>query len=251
MHNNKQTLLLIHGFPLDRRSWNGQLDALKEQAHVLAPDLRGFGNDHRALPEAMSMDAYAQDLKDLLDEQHIERVVLCGLSMGGYIALAFLAAWPERVAGLVLANTRANADDEEGRKGREETALNAFDKGMVVIARGMLPKLLAEHTRNALPEITEHMGSIIAEQRPEAVAAAARGMAKRPDRIPMLPSIAVPTLIITGSDDVLMPLPTSQAMANAIPGSALVVLPEAAHLSNVDAPEGFNAAIRAFLKGIA
>jgi pimeloyl-ACP methyl ester carboxylesterase len=247
---DKPTLLFIHGFPLDHRSWKGQVDALNDVANVLAPDLRGFGNDKRALPEAMTMEAYAEDLKVLLDEQGIERVVLCGLSMGGYIALAFLTAWPEHVAGLVLANTRANADDEQGREGREETAQNAFDKGMEVIARGMLPKLLTDRTRNESPATAEHIASIIAEQRPEAVAAAARGMAIRMDRIALLPSITVPTLIITGSDDALMPLPTSQAMADAIPNSTLVVLPKAAHLSNVDAPEAFNAAIVGFLQRV-
>jgi len=246
----KPTLLLIHGFPLDHRSWDGQVEALQEYAHVLAPDLRGFGKDDRPLSEAMSMEAYARDLKDLLDERGVDRVVLCGLSMGGYIALSFLAAWPERVAGLILVNTRANADDEAGRKGREETARNAFDKGMEVIARGMLPKLLTEQTRNEQKEIAERIASIIAGQRPEAVAAAARGMAIRADRVPMLPSITVPTLILTGSKDALMPLPTSQVMADAIPNSTLVVLPEAAHLSNAEAPEAFAAAIMAFLPRI-
>jgi pimeloyl-ACP methyl ester carboxylesterase len=248
--NTRPALLLIHGFPLDSRSWDGQVDALKDSADVLAPDLRGFGMDERSLPEAMTMDAYAQDLKDLLEEHGIDRVVVCGMSMGGYIALSFLANWPERVAGLVLANTRANADDEAGRKAREETAQNAFSKGMEVMARGMLPKLLTEHTRNQKPEVTEQIGSIIADQRPEAVAAAARGMAIRADRSPMLTSITVPALIITGTDDALMPLPTSQAMADAIPNSTLVILPKAAHLSNVDAPEAFNAAIVAFLRHI-
>jgi 3-oxoadipate enol-lactonase len=248
--NKKPTLIFIHGFPLDHSSWNRQVDALNDVANVLAPDLRGFGKDDRALPEVMTMEAYAEDLKVLLDEQGVEHAVLCGLSMGGYIALAFLAAWPERVAGLVLANTRANADDEQGRKGREETAQNAFDKGMEVMARGMLPKLLTDRTRNERPATAEHIASIIAEQRPEAVAAAARGMAVRVDRLPQLPSITVPTLIITGSDDALMPLPTSQTMADAIPNSTLVVLPKAGHLSNVDAPEAFNAAIVDLLRRI-
>lgn len=127
---NKPTLLFIHGFPLDHRSWKGQVDVLNDVANVLAPDLRGFGNDKRALPKAMTMEAYAEDLKVLLDEQGIERVVLCGLSMGGYIALAFLAAWPERVAGWcwrIHAPMRmTNKEERVGRKLRRMPSTRAW-----------------------------------------------------------------------------------------------------------------------------
>lgn len=250
MTSEQPALLLIHGFPMDGRAWKEQVEALQAQTTVLAPDLRGFGSDTRPVPEAMTMEAYAQHLKELLDERGIRSVVLCGLSMGGYVAMAFLAAWPERVRGLVLANTRATADDADGRRGREETALNAFDKGMAVMARAQLPKLLTPHTCATRPEAAAAIEKIIAGQRPEAVAAASRGMALRPDRMDLLRTTEVPTLIITGSQDVLMPLPSSQAMADIIPGKHLVVIPDAGHLSNVDQPEAFNAALSDFLESI-
>jgi len=214
---------------------------------VMAPDLRGFGHDRAPLPTAMSMEAYATDLHDLLDAAGRERVVLCGLSMGGYVALSFIDQWPERVEGLILCNTRATADGPEGRTAREQTARDAEDKGAAVIARAMAPKLLSERTRMIHPEICSRMERMMAEQRPEAIAAAARGMAERPDRSELLPRIEVPTLIITGSDDALMPLETSEALHRAIPGSRMMVIQGAGHLSPVEAPALFNEAVELFL----
>lgn len=241
-------LVLLHGFPLDNTLWQAQVNGLKDRAQVIAPDLRGFGSDAREVPSVLGMDIFAQDLKDLLDARGFGRAHLCGLSMGGYIAFAFLERWPERVASLILANTRATADDEAGRKAREETAVNALERGMAVLARGMMPKLLTDRTRAEDPALAARVERMIARQSPEATAAAARGMALRKDRMQELPNIHVPTTIITGDSDVLMPLETSQAMADAIPGSTLVVLPHAAHLSNVEAPDAFNAAITEHLQ---
>jgi len=119
MAKARPTLLCIHGFPLDHTLWDPQVAGLRDVADVLAPDLRGFGSDRRILPEVMTMEAFATDLKALLDERGVDRAVLCGLSMGGYIAMAFLELWPERVAGLILCNTRANADTPEGRAARK------------------------------------------------------------------------------------------------------------------------------------
>lgn len=243
----KKSLLLIHGFPLDGSIWEQQVEGLSSIADVLAPDLRGFGQDHRPVPVAMAMDAYAADLKRLLDERGKDRVVLCGLSMGGYIALSFIAQWAERVSGLVLCNTRATADNAEGKLAREQTALDAHAHGAAVIARAMVPKVLSERTRRDHPEIATMVEAVMARQRPEAIAAASLGMALRPDRADMLPSIQVPTLIITGSEDRLMPLPTSETMHAAILGSQLVVFDGVAHLSNVEAPERFNSEVERFL----
>lgn len=244
------TLLLIHGYPLDASMWNDQVEGLKDVAQVIAPDLRGFGNDRRDIPGVMSMDAHAQDLKEMLDERGIERVVLCGLSMGGYIALAFLERWPERVEALVLANTKATADDAEARAGREQSAINATTKGMAVIARAMGPKLLTEDSRANRPELVARVETMIARQEPETAAASARGMALRPDKLQWMKDIGIPILVITGDADELMPIPTSEAMAQAVPNSRLVVLPEAGHLSNMERAEDFNAAIRNFLLAV-
>lgn len=244
------TLLCIHGFPLDQTLWDPQVTGLADVAQVLAPDLRGFGDDQRPVPEVMTMEAYAADLKALVDDRGVERVVLCGLSMGGYVAMAFLDQWPERVAGLVLCNTRANADTPEGRAARQATAQNAFEKGVEVIARAMAPTLLSERSKRTRPELMAYMEAMIARQRPEAVAAAALGMSERPDRHDVLRNCTVPALVITGSEDALMPLPTSQAMADALPHGQLVVIPHAGHLTNLEATESFNGTVRQFLRSL-
>jgi len=236
-------LLMIHGFPLDRTLWRSQIEGLQSVARVIAPDLRGFGGSGAA-PETMTMDEYAADLKALVDSLNLKQVVLCGLSMGGYVALAFLARYPDAVQGLILANTRAGADSEQAREGRHAAAKKAFDEGVAAIADAMLPKMLTEATIAHRPRLTASVRSMMAGQHPAGVAAALRGMAARPDRTPLLGSIHVPTLIITGQADTLIPVSESEAMNEAIPGSQLVIIPDAAHLSNVEAPEAFNGAVR-------
>lgn len=243
-------LLFIHGFPHDGSLWEPQINDLSDVAIPIAPDLNGFGRNAGALSHTITMEEHARDLKMLLDERGIDRVVLCGLSMGGYIAMAFLDLFPDRVKGLILCNTRANADDTDGKKGREELAEEVMRKGTAVIARGMLPKMLSEHTRKERPEAALKIEAMMERQPPEGIAASSRGMAQRPDRTAWLKNVNVPTLIITGSADRVMELSTSTTMHEAIEGSRLVVIEEAGHLSNVDAPAEFNAAVREFLQRI-
>lgn len=243
---NGMALLMIHGYPLDRSLWRSQIEGLQGAARVIAPDLRGFGKSDDA-PEMMSMEAYAADLKALLDSLGLQQVVVCGLSMGGYIALAFLARYPGAVKGLILANTRAGADSEQARQGRIASAKKALDEGVPAIADGLMPKLLSEATLDNRPSLSAYVRSMMGNQRANGVAAALRGMAERPDRTAMLGAINIPALIITGSDDTLIPVSDSEDMAKAIPGSKLVVIPGAAHLSNVENPEAFNSAVREFL----
>ena len=242
-------LLLIHGFPHDRSLWRVQAEGLQDVARVITPDLRGFGASPDP-PGVMSMDAYAADLKALLDALEIPNAVICGLSMGGYIALAFLANYPDAVKGLILCNTRAGADTDKAREGREATAIRATEEGMAGIAAEMLPKMLTTATIAERPDLSTSIEAMMAAQRPVGVAAALRGMAARPDRTPMLATIKVPTLIITGKVDTLIPPAESEAMAAAIPGSQLVVIPDVAHLSNVEDPEVFNGAVRRFLESM-
>ncbi len=239
-------LLLIHGFPHDHTLWEPQLNGLHDVARVIAPDLRGFGLVEE-VPHVMTMDDYAADLKALLDELGIEKAVIGGLSMGGYVALAFAARYPEAVQGLILCNTRAVGDNEQAREGRHATAQKALDEGMDGIAEGMLPKMISEKSALAHADLSMFVHNLMARQSPEAVAAAARGMAIRQDRTPMLSTIKVPTLVITGSADTLIPPAESEAMAAKIPGSELVVIPDVAHLSNLEDPEAFNRAVRHFL----
>lgn len=242
-------LLLIHGFPHDRRLWRAQVAGLQGTARVIAPDLRGFGASDDPI-RAMTMDDHADDLHALLEELGIQKVVVAGLSMGGYIALAFLARYPAVVKGLILCNTRAGADGAEAREGREATARKVMEGGMPELAQVMLPKMLSQERLSTQPGLCSTIKSMMAEQRPAGAVAALRGMAARPDRTDMLTTIGVPTLVITGSEDTLIVPGESEAMAKKIPGSELVIIPGVAHLSNVEAPETFNSAVRVFMAGL-
>lgn len=250
LHPMRPTLLLAHGFPLDSALWAGTRASLQDVADVITPDLRGFGADHREVPNVLSMELLAQDLAHLLDERGVHRVVIGGSSMGGYVALAFAERWPDRVQALVLCNTRSTADTPEGRQARLATADGAVAKGTSVIARGMAPKLLAAGTRHDRPVLVAEVLAMMERQRPEAVAAASLGMAARPDRTAVLSRLKVPVLIITGDSDELMPLPTSAAMKAAAKHARLVVLPGAGHLSHLEQPEAFHRAMRDFLVGL-
>lgn len=216
---------------------------------MIAPDLRGFGQQ-KSDDTVVTMDEFASDLHTLLRGMEIERVVLCGLSMGGYVAMAFTERWPEMVEALILCNTRSTADTEEGKAGRLRTATDALEKGMSVIARGMLPNVLSEHTRRTRPGSVRHVEAMMARQDPRAAAAASRGMALRPDRTGVLRAFEKPALVITGAEDTLMPLATSQAMVDALPKGQLIVLKQAGHLSNLEAADAFNNAVLDFLEGV-
>lgn len=243
----QRTLVLLHPFPFEGGFWQPQVEAMSDRYRVLAPDLRGFGIDRRTLPAAMTMERHAADVRDLLDSEGIESAVLCGMSMGGYVAMAFAQQWPERTDALILCNTRASADDAAGFVAREKTALDALEHGAAVIARAMLPKLLSERTRQHEPQLLQRIEAMIARQRPNAIAASSRGMALRPDRHAFLRTWTKPAFVITGSDDELMPLPTSEAMRDALPNGRMLVLPGAAHLSSVEQPSAFNEALIDFL----
>jgi 3-oxoadipate enol-lactonase len=243
----RPTLLLIHGFPLDHTLWDPNVEELRSAADVIAPDLRGFG-DSRGDGTDITMESYAQDLLNDLDARGIDKFIPCGLSMGGYVAMVLVERAPERMAGLILCNTRSTADTPEGIVARESTARDATERGMEIIARGMLPKVLGRTTRAEDPELSDHIERMIARQDPLAVAAASRGMALRRDRTDVLRGFTRPALVITGEEDELMPLPTSQAMVEALPQGELVVIAQAGHLSNAERPEAFNAVVLTYLQ---
>jgi pimeloyl-ACP methyl ester carboxylesterase len=179
-----------------------------------------------------------------------QRVVLGGLSMGGYVALAFYRRFPHRVRALVLADTRAQGDDEDGKRTREETARLALSEGMAPVAEAMLPKLLAPATHEQDPGLVERVRAMILSTKLIGAAAALRGMALRPDQTDFLPRILSPTLVLVGAEDKLTPLADSEVMRREIRGSRLEVLDGAAHLSNLERPAEFNRALKTFLADI-
>ncbi len=240
-------LVLVHGYPLGRTMWEPQLNGLADVAHVIAPDLWGFGE---SAPRAeTTMETYADEVRDLLDAQGItEPAVLCGLSMGGYITFEFFRRYPERVAGLILANTKATPDSTEGKAGRDQSAALAQEKGAGAITAQMLPKLLSPKTYQAKPQVAEQAARIMTTTTVEGSVAALQAMRDRPDSTPTLAKIQTPALVIAGADDQFFPKSEFENMARALPHSQLELLPDAGHLSNLEQPGLFNRAVREFLR---
>ena len=244
---HERVLLLVHGFPLDRRLWGAQVGALATMTRVITPDLRGHGKSQIA-PGPFTMDQHADDLVALLDHLKIRRAVVAGLSMGGYVAFAFWRRYPARVQGLILADTRAEPDSASARAGRDAAMDRVQQTGAAAYADEMLPRLLAPDSL-ADGKIAGAARKMMAEQPVEGIVGALGGLRDRADSRPTLPTIAVPTLVIAGDADVITPPADAQAMAAAIPGARFVVIPKAGHLSALENPRAFNAAVRAFLRG--
>jgi pimeloyl-ACP methyl ester carboxylesterase len=237
---------LLHAFPLNARMWEGQLALADTGWRVIAPQLRGFDGS-TGDPPAVSVDDYAGDVIDLLDALHVKQAVVCGLSMGGYVAFALLRLAARYVQGLVLADTRSQADTPEGVAGRTRLLQVVQDKGPAAVADEMVPKLLGEITRSRRPAVVALVRSLAVANSADAIAGAIRALMTRPDSTPLLSSIHVPTLVVVGDQDVLTPPSASEDLHRAIAGSELVRIPEAGHLSNLEQPELFNGALAAFL----
>lgn len=242
-----EAIVLVHGFPLNRAAWAPQLEALSPSTRVIVPDLRGHGDSEAPLWH-YTMPMFADDLAGLMDHLGIERAVMCGLSMGGYILFSFYGKYPERVSALILADTRAGADTPEVREGRFQMAQTAYRKGMGPVADAMMPKLLrtAGAVRNSGRE--ETLRKIITSNPPAGIIGDLMAMAERPDSTPVLPGIKCPTLVIVGQEDVATPPDEAERMASLIPKARFEVIPEAAHLSNFENPEAFNRTCLGFLE---
>ena len=238
--------VLLHGFPFKRSMWREQIERLSDAWRIIAPDLRGHG-ETSVTDKPATMEALAGDVAALLDELNIERTIIGGLSMGGYVALEFFRKFPERVRALILADTRPQADTNEGHRAREETARRALDEGMDAIAEAMLTKLLAASTHEGKPEVVTRVREMIIGMNPCGAAAALRGMALRRDQTDLLPEINVPTLIIVGAEDAITPKSDAEAMRSKIEGSRLVEIEGAGHVSNIERPAEFNRALVEFL----
>jgi 3-oxoadipate enol-lactonase len=241
-------VLWIHGYPLSNMLWDIQLNDLTDIARMIAPDLRGHGMTDPTDPP-YSMGLFADDCAALLDHLGIfGPVVVGGLSMGGYVAFEFCRKYPERVAGLILAATRAGADSAETKEARDKAAGVAIAEGTAPIAEGMLPKLLAPDNYENQADLVEYIREMMLETSPDGVAGALAAMRDRPDSTPDLFGLDVPVLIVHGAEDQLIPVAEAEAMAAALPSAKLVVVPGAGHLPNLEQPEIFNNAVREFLE---
>jgi len=241
-------VLFLHAFPLNRQMWQGELTALlgDERYRLVALDWRGFGESDITTPVS-TMEMFADDVAGLMDSLGIQQAVLCGLSMGGYAAFAFLRRYPQRVAGLVLADTRPGADGPEAQANRENVARIAETQGSGAIADLQVPRLLSDYTRQHHPEVELRVRQMIDAATVQGIAAASRGMAQRADSTELLAGITFPALVIAGEQDVLTPPSVAQEYAAKIPGAQYVVIQHAGHLSNLEQPEAFLQAVWEFL----
>jgi pimeloyl-ACP methyl ester carboxylesterase len=242
-------MVLIHGFPLHAGQWRPQLDDVPDGWQFIAPDLRGFGPG--ASPprdsDEMTIDDYASDVEGLLDQMEIDRAFIGGLSMGGYVTFALFRRAPERFTGMLLADTRPQADTPEERQGRRGLLELVRKNGVSAIMNRMFPKLLGKTTFEERPGVVRRVESIIKGGSVEAIEGGIHALISRPDSTPDLARISTPALVIVGDEDVITPVSDGELLHRSIGRSRLVTLPAAGHLSNLETPEAFSRALHDFL----
>lgn len=247
--NAARTLVWLHAFPLGADMWRPQLQAVPDGWRVVAPDLAGFGGtaDHTGRP---SIDDFAHDLDDLAHHLGLRHFVLGGLSMGGYAVFAYLRLNASRVKGIVLADTKSGADTPQARDGRQKMLDLVASRGVAGVADEMLAKLLGATTQRADGGLVLHVRAMIEANSAEGVSRSIQRLRDRPDSTPQLARIAVPALVIVGEEDGITPVADARAMASAIPEGTLTVLPNAGHLSNLEASDAFRAALVPWLTAL-
>lgn len=239
-------VVLLHAFPLDHEMWRPQLEALSNSYRVIAPDYPSFGESGDA-GEALTIPKLADILADFLQEIGISEAVIGGLSMGGYVALSFAHRQPQRLRGLILADTKAEADDDAARANRDKMITLAQTQGSSGVIDALLSKLLSPDTLRSEDETVKTIQRIGSRQGAPAVAAAILALRDRPDATPFLEHIVVPTLVIVGEHDAITPPASAENLVKRIANATLATIPGAGHLSNLEAPEAFNQAVRQFL----
>jgi pimeloyl-ACP methyl ester carboxylesterase len=243
------SLVLIHGFPLDHRIWKAQVEDLGDCCRVIAPDLKGFGKSLST--EAFTMESLADELHQLLQQIGALPCVLAGLSMGGYIGLAFAEKFAADLKGLILIDSKAEADPQVAKENRQKAAELAMHSGSVPVAAQMLPKMLAPSTIAQQPEVVKTLQQIMETVPPVTIANASYAMRDRPDRTALLSRLTIPSLIVLGDVDALIPLSMGQAMQQLMPAGQLVVIPGAGHMPCIEQPAALNDALRRFMAATA
>ncbi|HNC83389.1 MAG TPA: alpha/beta fold hydrolase [Nitrospira sp.] len=242
-------LVFLHAFPLNRSMWAPQVAALSTQFRTIALDFRGHGESDAPL-WSFSLEQYADDVAALLDHLNIPQAVLVGLSMGGYVSLAFSKKYGDRLRALVLADTRAQEDSPEGKRGRFHLAQTAYTQGTEAVANTMLPKLLGATSLKNKSELVEQIRRTIKHTPVSGILVDLMAMAERSDSVAHLTAISCPTLVVIGDEDHTTSLVDAQIMASHIPNARLAVIPAAGHLSNCEQPELFNDLLRGFVEGV-
>jgi pimeloyl-ACP methyl ester carboxylesterase len=226
--------------------WRAQLERVPADWRFIAPDMKGFGPS--ASEPATSVDEMADDVLSLLDALGIETAAFAGLSMGGYVAFAIFRAAPDRVSALVLANTRAGADSEEGRAGRDKMSALVRKDGPGAVASQMLPKLLGAASARERPGLAGEVRALVEANTTDGIDGAIQAMKTRPDSTALLSQIDRPVLVLAGAEDTLIPQADSILMATHLTRGRMVTIPQAGHLSSLEAPDAFSTAVESFLR---
>ena len=247
-HGHGRTLVMLHAFPLSNEMWREQIDKLGSEWKIIAPNARGIG-ESSAFSGAPSIEQTAHDVADLLEELRIaEPIYLCGLSMGGYAALAFARLYPQRLGALILSDTKAAADNHEARAKRNDMIAFCRNHSADEIIERQIPALLGVTTCETRPQVIEKVRNISRVLDAQNLALWVEALRDRPDATAQLAQIAVPTLVLCGDEDTITPPDESRAMAEAIPNAQLQIVPQAGHLSNMENALEWNKAVRAFLR---
>ncbi len=241
-------LVLLHGFPLDSRIWREQIAALSDGFRVIAPDLRGFGQSTSSDP--FTMESLADGVRALLADIQALPAVVGGLSMGGYVALAYAKKYPADLLGLALIDTKAEGDTPEGKAGRQKLIEVARAQGSKAVADEMMSKMLAPDAGASRPQVKAELDQIMNGQSPLTIEHALAAMRDRPDLSTHLPAIAAPALVIVGEHDAITPAAGAEGMSKAIPKSTYVVVTGAGHMSPMEQPRQVTDALRRFVTGV-
>ncbi len=239
-------VVLLHAFPLSSAMWLAQREGLAGTCRVITPDLRGFGGSRLGEDEP-SIELMADDVARMLDAEGIDRAVVGGLSMGGYVTMAFCRRHPDRILGVILASTRAGPDGEPARANRERIAQAVLADDREVLVKEVLPALLGPTTKQRRAMVFGRVKGLVQSAPPKAVAWAQRAMAARLDSFDTLGALKVPALVLAGEEDELTPPSDAEAMARAVPEGRVEVIAQAGHLTAVEQPEAFNTAVQRFL----
>ncbi|MBN8555401.1 MAG: alpha/beta fold hydrolase [Deltaproteobacteria bacterium] len=241
--NSKIPIIFIHGFPFNHEMWLKQLDLLKTERRAVAYDVRCHGRT-KLSPIGSSIDLFADDLADLMDHLKFKKAILCGLSMGGYIALRFFEKYATRVAGLVLCDTKSTADTNDGKIKRFDSIKKIRKSRVSEFADSFSKNAVAKKTS---PKILQFVKKMIESNSADSICASLLALAARTDTTLALKAIHVPTLVIVGEEDKLTPPSDSQKMISQIPDGILKIIPGVGHLSNLENPDEFNSILKSFL----
>ncbi|TMR97220.1 alpha/beta fold hydrolase [Nonomuraea basaltis] len=240
-------LVLVHGHPFNRSMWRPQVERFSASGwRIIAPDLRGYGGS-TVVSGKVTLDVFARDVAALLDHLGVDELVMVGLSMGGQIAMEFFRLFPDRIRGLVLADTSPRADSVEGKRLRLDTAERVVREGMAGYAQETLPRMVAPYNIAQRPDVARHVLEMMNTTSAEGAAAALRGRAERPDYADVLRGVAVPTLVVVGRDDDFTPVAEAEFTQTLIPNATLTVIENAGHMPNLERQTEFNEALERFL----